>query len=75
LSSQIVQATIGLFSDGQADESDLVSSEASSKWHGCCLALAEMARRGLVEGDMMDDLLPWVMKVGLARRHAQKAAC
>lgn len=72
LASQIVESTIALFS-GTPDD-PLVETErgkvvdpgggsnGDAKWHGLCLALAEMGRRGLVEDDMVGDLLGWAIK-------------
>lgn len=37
--------------------------KGESRWHGVCLALAEMARRGLVKDDAVGEAIPWVMKV------------
>lgn len=42
------------------------SGGGEAKWHGVCLALAELARRGLITGEMMPNLLPWVIKVNRA---------
>lgn len=73
LSSQIVESTISLF--GGTPEDPLVEtdrgkivdpgggSNGEAKWHGLCLALAEMGRRGLIENDMVKDLLSWAVKV------------
>lgn len=38
-------------------------SNGEAKWHGLCLALAEMGRRGLIGDDVVDDLLRWAIKV------------
>lgn len=73
LSSQIVESTISLF--GGTAEDPLVEtdrgkivdpgggSNGEAKWHGLCLALAEMGRRGLIENDMVKDMLSWAVKV------------
>ena len=34
-----------------------------SRWHGVCLAVAEMARRGLVRGELVAEAVTWVLKV------------
>lgn len=38
-------------------------SNGDAKWHGLCLALAEMGRRGLIGDEMVGDLLGWAVKV------------
>lgn len=68
-----MESTISLF--GGTPEDPLVEtdrgkivdpgggSNGEAKWHGLCLALAEMGRRGLIENDMVKDLLSWAVKV------------
>ena len=34
-----------------------------ARWHGICLALAEMARRGLIREDSVSKTIRWVLKV------------
>lgn len=73
LSSQIVESTISLFEGTpedplvETDRGKIVDpgggSNGEAKWHGLCLALAEMGRRGLIENDMVKDLLRWAVKV------------
>ncbi|KAJ9124791.1 hypothetical protein QFC24_003160 [Naganishia onofrii] len=72
LASQIVDSTIALFSG--TSEDPLVETErgkvvdpgggsnGDAKWHGLCLALAEMGRRGLIGDEMVGDLLGWAVK-------------
>ncbi|GHJ90423.1 hypothetical protein NliqN6_6825 [Naganishia liquefaciens] len=72
LSSQIVESTISLF--GGTLQDPLVETErgkvvdpgggsnGEAKWHGLCLALAEMGRRGLIENEVVDELLGWAVK-------------
>ena len=40
----------GMFSDTEAD----------SSWHGGCLALAELSRRGLLLPDRLEEVMPIV---------------
>jgi hypothetical protein len=42
-------------------------SNGDAKWHGLCLALAEMGRRGLIGDEMVGDLLGWAVKVCVPR--------
>ena len=41
------------------------TNRGESRWHGVCLALAELARRGLVSDDAIGETVKWVMKVRL----------
>ncbi|WVR03591.1 hypothetical protein IAU60_000583 [Kwoniella sp. DSM 27419] len=85
-SSQIVQATISLFSGTEDDPvilspfgsvidpggspssggtmsfGGLETSRGEARWHGVCLALAEMARRGSISGDAIGEAVEWVCK-------------
>jgi hypothetical protein len=39
------------------------SVRGDARWHGVCLALAELARRGLVRVEVMEETVTWVLKV------------
>lgn len=39
------------------------SVRGEARWHGVCLALAELARRGLLGADVMPETVKWVLKV------------
>lgn len=39
------------------------SVRGESRWHGVCLALAELARRGLIGDDAVGETVKWVLKV------------
>ena len=41
------------------------TTRGEARWHGVCLALAEMARRGLVADDTIGQVIHWVLKVRL----------
>ena len=41
------------------------ASRGEARWHGVCLALAEMARRAVLDGDAISQAVGWVMKVSL----------
>lgn len=43
------------------------ANKGESRWHGVCLALAEMARRGLVRDEAVGQAVEWVMKVSLGQ--------
>ncbi|WVF65933.1 hypothetical protein IAT40_000671 [Kwoniella sp. CBS 6097] len=40
----------------------LETSRGEARWHGVCLALAEMARRGLVDEEAVGEAVEWVIK-------------
>lgn len=50
--NDVVGAVIGLFAD----------SEADSAWHGGCLALAELSRRGLLLPERLAEVIPIVQE-------------
>lgn len=66
LADQIVESVIGLLeydcfvADGI--ESADVSSVSDCTWHGCCLALAELSRRGLLLPTRLAQTIPWVLR-------------
>lgn len=40
----------------------LEATRGEGRWHGVCLAVAEMARRGLLSPEAVADVVPWVIK-------------
>lgn len=40
----------------------LEPTRGEGRWHGVCLAVAEMARRGLLSEDAVAEVVPWVVK-------------
>lgn len=69
-SDQIAEAVISLYdrdavSVGEAGgtgEYDL-SAVKESTWHGASLAVAEMARRGVLNPERLAQLVPWLLRV------------
>ena len=42
------------------------TSRGEARWHGCCLAIAELSRRGLVKDEeSIAESVNWVVKVSL----------
>ncbi|KAL6642849.1 hypothetical protein ACP70R_021030 [Stipagrostis hirtigluma subsp. patula] len=52
LSEEVLSSILQLFSPGEGDGS----------WHGGCLALAELARRGLLLPSSFPDVIPYIIK-------------
>eukprot|EP01038_Epipyxis_sp_PR26KG_P010204 gene10204-13728_t len=59
-------------------------SESDSNWHGGCLAIAELARRGLLLPDRLSEVIPYIVKAMLfdvvrgqhsVGAHVRDAAC
>lgn len=47
------------------------SVRGEARWHGCCLAIAELARRGLVkDDDAISESVQWVIKASLVWRRS-----
>ncbi|KAL1413220.1 hypothetical protein Q8F55_000973 [Vanrija albida] len=38
------------------------ATRGEARWHGVCLAVAELARRGLLDADAVAEVTPWVVK-------------
>ncbi|KAM3402677.1 hypothetical protein ACQJBY_006487 [Aegilops geniculata] len=57
LSEEVLSSILQLFSPGEGDGS----------WHGGCLALAELARRGLLLPSSFPDVIPVITKVNCRR--------
>lgn len=62
---QVSDAIVDMFSvnipDILGEKKDL-SNVSEFTWQGCCLALAELARRGLLSGETLSEKLEWVEK-------------
>lgn len=55
------------------------NTKGEARWHGCCLALAEMARRGLISDEhAIKDSVYWVLRVSNSHcenSHAHSRLC
>ena len=50
-------------SEGSLGPRGLDLSRGEARWHGCCLAVAEMARRALIQGEALSQAVQWATKV------------
>jgi hypothetical protein len=73
LASQISSAIIALFAEDTLPSLDPsrpgdvdLSAVKEGRWHGACLAVAELGRRGCLEaGEHLEELIPWLLRVSL----------
>jgi hypothetical protein len=70
LGDQVLDAVLRIFqiyspttSANGALEFDGMPTITEGSWHGACLAVAEMARRGMVRETKLEDVVGWVRKV------------
>ena len=67
LADEIIECVINLFSeDVYFDEGILcedIRNVSDSTWHGACLAIAELSRRGLLLPGRLNEVVPWIKKV------------
>ncbi|ORX85382.1 ARM repeat-containing protein [Anaeromyces robustus] len=70
LAADIIECVINLFSENTLTSGDNkesiervdISTVSDDTWHGACLALAELARRGLLLPNRLPIIIPWTIK-------------
>ncbi|CAG8463919.1 114_t:CDS:10 [Diversispora eburnea] len=86
LADDIIGSLFELFSENTYKRNGVLELSAVSDhtWHGVCLAVAELARRGLLLPERLSEVVPWVskaLKFDLKRgthsigAHVRDAAC
>ncbi|PKK78732.1 ARM repeat-containing protein [Rhizophagus irregularis] len=86
LADDVIGSLFELFSENTYTRNDVLEISAVSDytWHGACLAIAELARRGLLLPERLSEVIPWVgkaLKFDLKRgahsigSHVRDAAC
>ncbi|KAJ3286028.1 hypothetical protein HDU76_008040, partial [Blyttiomyces sp. JEL0837] len=62
--NEVVSSVISLFAEDTLPDGEDVDITAVSEnsWHGACLAVAELARRGLLMPDLLTEVMPWIKR-------------
>ncbi|CAG8498625.1 14423_t:CDS:10 [Ambispora leptoticha] len=84
LADDVIGSLLELFSENTFVRSGGVvdmSAVSDNTWHGACLAIAELARRGLLLPKRLNEVTAWALKFDLKRgsysigSHVRDAAC
>ncbi|CAJ0628726.1 13375_t:CDS:10 [Entrophospora sp. SA101] len=64
LADDVIGSLFELFSENTYKRNNLLELSAVSDytWHGTCLAVAELARRGLLLPERLKEVIPWAIK-------------
>lgn len=65
--SDVIQCVLDLYQDNTLVHPSTgaldMSAVSDSTWHGASLAIAELARRGLLLPERLTEAMPWVIRV------------
>jgi tubulin-specific chaperone D len=72
LAQDVVDSILDSFAKNTTSDSQNlldISAVSDSTWHGACLAVAELSRRGLLLPERLSDVLKWIILVLVLFHH------